>query len=293
VRETIAHRGEGAADVDLEQLAMAALRDGLRPRVTGRFGGTLPEQILHQGYVRQPTVSLSASAEMAALYATGGRARREGVIVTVDLTALRAHTQVFSGVRTLQRHSEWLRDSTVSHLQRVLRVLGLRAGGRFLEGCFVETRGHALRNQCRVPRVDEDVDWAKYLSESEARRLLDVDPEELRAVLQDFETYWDLALGHIAGITTIEAGTGETTTRSLLREPFVYQRVFERVLPILEANADAPRGEHRIGWDRTAFGYIAKTIFDDELFPAGPVPGWCLVRASVVDQDGCELAAYT
>jgi hypothetical protein len=293
VRETIAHRGEGAADADLEQLAMAALRDGLRPRVTGRFGGTLPEQILHQGYVSQPTVSLTASTETAALYATGGRIRREGVVATVDLTALRAHTRVFSGVRTLQLHSEWLLDSTITHLQCVLGALGLRAGGRFLEGCFIESRGHALRNQSRVPREDEEVAWEKYLSESEARRLLDVDPQELRAVLQDFETYWDLALGHIGGITTIEAGTGEATTRSLLREPFVYQRVFERVLPILEANAEAPGGEHRIGWDRTAFGYVAKTILDDELFPAGPVPASCLVRASIVDRDGRELVTYT
>lgn len=293
MRETIAHRGEGAADVDLERLAITALRDGLRPRATGRFGGTLPEQILHQGYVSQPTVSLTASAETAALYATGGRVRRKGVVVTVDLTALRAHTRVFSGVRTLQRHSEWLLDSTLSHLRRILSALGLRAGGRFLEGCFAETRDHALRNQWRVPRVDEDVTWEKYLSESEARRLLEVDPEELRAVLRDFETYWDFALGHIAGITTIEAGTSEETTRSLLRQPFVYQRVFEQVLPILKSKAEAPRGEHRIGWDRTAFGYIAKTILDDELFPAGPVPGWCLVRASVVDRDGRELVAYT
>lgn len=293
MRETIAYRGEGAADIDLERLAMATLRDGLRPRATGRFGGTLPEQILHQGYVSQPTVSLTASAETAALYATGGRVRREGVVAAVDLTALRAHTRVFSGVRTLQRHGEWLLDSTVSHLRRVLTALGLRAAGRFLEGCFAETRDQALRNQWRVPRVDEDVPWQNYLSESEARRLLDVDPEELRAVLRDFETYWDLALGHVAGITTIEADTGEETTRSLLRKPFVYQRVFDRVLPILEAKAEAPRGEHRLGWDRTAFGYIAKTILDDELFPAGPVPPWCLLRASIVDRDGRERVVYT
>ncbi len=293
MRETIAHRGEGAADAALDRLAMAALRDGLRPRVTGPFGGTLPEQILHQGYIDQPTVSLTASAETAVLYATGGRVRQEGVVITVDLTALRAYTRVYSGVRTLQRHSEWLRDSTIRPLRRVLSALGLRAGGRFLEGCFAETRGHAQMNQWRIPRVEEDVAWEKYLSQSEVRRLLEVDREELPAVLQDFETYWDLALGHVAGITSIEAGTGEATTRSLLREPFVYQRAFERVLPILEANADAARGEHRIGWDRTAFGYIAKTILDDELFPAGSVPGSCLVRAAIVDRDGRELLAYT
>lgn len=286
--ETIAYRG--LAHGDLEQVATVALRDGLEPRVTGTFEGTLPEQILHQGYVSQPTVSLTTSAETAALYATGGRARSEGVVVTVDLTALRGHTRVYSGVRTLQRHSEWLRDSTITHLRRILGALGLRAGGRFLEGCFTETRGHAERNQWRVPRVDEDVAWEKYLSESEHGRLLDVDAEELRVVLQDFETYWDYALGHIAGSTMIDAETGEETTRSLLRHPFVYQRVFEQVLPALEAHGDAPQGEHRIGWDRTAFGYIAKTILDEELFPAGPVPARCLVRAAIVDRDGSVVA---
>ena len=291
--ETIGYRGLGAADGNLERVATAVLRDGLEPRVTGEFEGTLPEQILHQGYVSQPTVSLTASAETAALYATGGRIRCEGVVVTVDLTALRGHTRVFSGVRTLQRHSEWLRDSTIMHLRRILGALGLRAGGRFLEGCFTETRGHSERNQWRVPRVDEDVAWEKYLSESETGRVQDVDPGELRAVLQDFEIYWDYALGQIAGSTTIDANTGEEVTRSQLRQPFVYQRVFEQVLPALEASADAPQGEHRVGWDRTAFGYIAKTILDEELFPAGPVAARYLVRAAIVDRDGRELSAYT
>jgi hypothetical protein len=293
VRETIAYRGEGGADVDLERLARRILRDGLRPRVEGRFEGTLPEQILHQGYVSQATVSLTASAPTAALYATGGRSRSEGVVVTVDLTALRTHTRVFSGVRTLERHSEWLRESTTGHLRRILSVLGLRAGGRFLEACFSETQGHALRNQHRVPRVDEDVEWEQHLSAAEVRRLQDVDPGELRAVLQDFESYWDMALGHVAGITTIDAGTGTETTRSLLRNPFVYHRVFEQVLPILDAQAEAPPGGHRIGWDRTAFGYIAKTILDDELFPAGAVPADCLAGVAIVDQSGRELAAFT
>jgi hypothetical protein len=288
VPETIGYRGLGAADGDLERVATAALRDGLEPRVTGTFEGRLPEQILHQGYVSQPTVSLTASAGTAALYATGGRVRREGVVVTVDLAALRDRTRVFSGVRTLQRHSEWLSGSTTTHLRRILGALGLRAGGRFLEGCFTETRGHSERNQWRVPRVDEDVAWERYLSESEAGRLQGVDPEELRAVLRDFEIYWDYALGHISGSTTINAETGEETSRSQLRNPFVYHRVFEQVLPTLEAHGDAPQGEHRIGWDRTAFGYIAKTILDEELFPAGPVPARCLVRAAIVDRDGRE-----
>jgi hypothetical protein len=294
VCETVAYRGEGGAAVDLERLAITALRDGTRPRVTGPCSGTLPQQILHQGYVSQPTVSLTASMETAALYATGGRSRQDGVVLTVDLTALRAHTRVFSGVRTLQRHSEeWLRDSTVASLRGVLHTLGLRAGGRFLEGCFAETRGHAERNQWRVPRVDEEMAWEKYLSESELGRLRQVDPDDLRAILQDFETYWDLALEHVAGTTKIDVSTGKATTRSLLREPFMYQRVFDRALPMLTTNADAPRGEHRIGWDQTAFGYIAKTILDLELFPAGRVPASCLVRAAIVDRDGREVATFT
>ena len=98
----------------------------------------------------------------------------------MDLTALRAHTRVFSGVRTLQRHSEWLLDSTLSHLRRILSALGLRAGGRFLEGSFAETRGHALRNQWRVPRVDEDVTWERrtqYALPSRTRH-----PRQARAI---------------------------------------------------------------------------------------------------------------
>ena len=71
------YRGEGRIDSGpyvgcktLEEVARRAFTQGFSTRGTGAFSGTLLEQIRHQGYIPSPTVSLTASAEVAAHYAT-------------------------------------------------------------------------------------------------------------------------------------------------------------------------------------------------------------------------------
>ena len=49
-----------------EDRALARLEHVEEPPAPGRFGGSVQEQILQQGYVNQPTVSLSKSFQVAA-----------------------------------------------------------------------------------------------------------------------------------------------------------------------------------------------------------------------------------
>ncbi|MEF8730040.1 MAG: hypothetical protein V5B34_17850 [Accumulibacter sp.] len=55
----------------------------------------------------------------------------------------------------------------------------------------------------------------------------------------------------------------------------------------LRTALDGQHGDHRQpGWDLTAFGYMAKTCRDQEVFSSGPIPGHAIVDAVVVNADG-------
>jgi hypothetical protein len=42
------------------------------------------------------------------------------------------------------------------------------------------------------------------------------------------------------------------------------------------------------GWDISPFGYVAKTIRDEEFFSDGDIPGDCIVDATVVGEAKSE-----
>ena len=93
------------------------------------------------------------------------------------------------------------------------------------------------------------------------------------------------ALGQVGSVDTIDARTGEATkVRSLVREPFLFERTFRDVHDQLDAALRTHKSEpdRRRGWDLTAFGYMAKTILDRELFTSGGVPPEFIRSATIV-----------
>ena len=40
------------------------------------------------------------------------------------------------------------------------------------------------------------------------------------------------------------------------------------------------------GWDLSPFGYVTKTLRDQEFFTAGDIPGDCIKEAVIVDKGG-------
>jgi hypothetical protein len=90
------------------------------------------EQILHQGYVPQGTVSLSASFDVCAQYATHRGTRPSGIVFTIDSDRLRAHGPIWDAYATLVRHCDWFFASEFETLTAVVGALGMKEAGRFL-----------------------------------------------------------------------------------------------------------------------------------------------------------------
>ena len=66
-----------------------------------------------------------------------------------------------------------------------------------------------------------------------------------------------------------------------------YAVAFGMALPALRAALAGQQADHRQpGWDLTAFGYMAKTCRDQEVFSTGPIPGRAIVDAVMVSADG-------
>jgi len=91
---------------DVEELASLFMEQGFPARGDGVFSGTVQEQILQQGYVNRPTVSLTDSFRVAADYATSAGQREHGVVFTVDSRCLRERGDVFDAYATMVGHGE-------------------------------------------------------------------------------------------------------------------------------------------------------------------------------------------
>jgi hypothetical protein len=278
------YRGEGrlkcAPHWDCNDLgALAAVHFGkgfhARPRAlpTGSaapFGGTIAEQLLHQGYVGQGAVSLSTSFEVAAMYATHAGRRDEALVFTVDTERLRKRAPIFDAAATLAAACPWIPPQAWTPLRRVVQALwtDLTAAGRFLERCYEETFERAVIGAGSLaPRPDV----ISYLS-PDARAAVTaarISADELTQLHDVFEEFAEFALQRIGVVDELhlsnEGGYSAETQRV---GPMAYFVVANILDALLEASQDADPG-----WDKTAFGYIAKTVRDDECFVAGAGTG--------------------
>jgi hypothetical protein len=283
---------EASDRASLDQILTKLAEDGIEPRVDGEFSGDLPSQMKHQGYVDQATVSLTTDLDTAGLYATGGRIRDSGLVFVIDVHALTAATEVYSGLDTLHRHCEWIQPASHEVLHEALKAVGMRVGGHFLEVCYSLSRQKAQEWHQGLEWPTDTTDWATVVPDEKAAALIKKIPApKLEDLLRDLGDCWAAALGFFGSVETIDAESGVASTKSMVREPFLCQAVFEQLRPELEAAMSVGKrpGSHRIGWDLTAFGYIAKTVLDDELFPAGRVPTTAITSALVVDRSGNVL----
>jgi hypothetical protein len=112
---------------------------------------------------------------------------------------------------------------------------------------------------------------------------------DLDAINEEFEGFWNVALGHMAGMETIHADTGVIENQDLSRAYFV---AFDEVLLKLKEAWTLNRfsNHNHPGWDLSPFGYIAKTIRDQEFFSNGDIPGDCIREAVIVDRNGSRTA---
>jgi hypothetical protein len=281
------YRGEGRLSCDgwecptFDELTRHLRQVGFEPRSATVFAGTVPEQILHQGYVPQGTVSLSASFDVCAFYATFGGARPSGVVFTIDPDRLRAHAPIWDAYATLVRHCDWFFEGEFETLRTVVTALGVREAGRFLARCHAGTRDRVERTGGFEPLAGP-IDWDAYLDGGLARlRAAGLEDARLAGLHRALEHYWMRALGQVAAEDVIHVGEGgdEPTVEERRLGVLAYEHAFLAAEPRLRTEALGPRDP---GWDLTAFGYIAKTCRDLEYLSTGAVPPDSIVAATQV-----------
>lgn len=277
------YRGEGRLSSEgwdcgrLNEVAAHLKRVGFAPRSGAAFSGTVPEQILHQGYVPQGTVSLSSSFDVCAYYATRRGERPSGIVFTIDAGRLRAHGPIWDAYATLVRHCDWFFPGEFETLTAIVQALGVKEGGRFLARCYAGTRERVERTG-GFQSLASPVDWNTYVDGGLARLHAAGLAEERAASLHSaLELYWMRALGQIAAEDVIHVGGGIEERRLGV---LAYEHAFRQTEARLATEAQAPVDP---GWDMTAFGYIAKTCRDREYLSTGPVPPDCVVAATIVD----------
>lgn len=291
--DAVFYRGEGRLVNEphwncrsFEELAAMFMERGFPARGTGRFGGSVQEQILQQGYVNQPTVSLSKSFQIAATYATHN-GDQEGVVFKIGGPALRKNGAVFDAYATMVSHCEpMFQERHLATLREVVKVLRPLKAGRFLERCNDEAMRNAIRNG-GLRRSPEAIDWTAYVSEDDRRLLARaaITEEALAQLVHALESFWMMSvtpLGSSAALVVWEDGTvGEEPLR------LGYYIAFRQVQRSLQAALEGHTEDYRQhGWDLTPFGYIAKTCRDEEAFSTGPVAGECIVEAVHVNRAG-------
>jgi hypothetical protein len=281
------YRGEGRLRCDgwecatLEEVAAHLRKVGFEPRSDAGFAGTVQEQILHQGYVPQGTVSLSSSFDVCAYYATCRGERPSGIVLTIDPDRLRARGPIWDAYATLVRHCDWFFAGEFETLTAVVETLGVERAGPFLARLHAGTRARVERTGGFKPLAGP-VDWDAYL-DGELGRLRDagLERERLDGLNDALELYWMRALGQVGAEDVIHIGGRgeEPTVEARPLGKLAYELAFLEVEPRLRTDALAPPDP---GWDLTAFGYIAKTCRDREFLSTGPVPADCIVAATLV-----------
>lgn len=296
------YRGEGRRQFNskrvgwecssMEELARHFFRHGFHARAEGTFIGTLQAQILHQGYVDQPTVSLSASQDVCAYYATDKHRREEGgVVFEIDTATLLKRMPVYDSLATLRETHPWMVGTFYDALLKVMGALDagrddVLASGSFLQRCHMESR-RRVESFGGGQTLGPPVAWDKLLTPRAQEKFQDASVKitELNIINEEFENFWNVALGRMATMTDIDVDTGMSKGQDISRAYFV---AFDEVrLKLSEAWQLNRFSKHNHpGWDLSPFGYITKTIRDKEFFTSADVPGDCIFNAAIVDKSG-------
>jgi hypothetical protein len=286
-------RGEGRLAMspwwdcaDLRELAAHFKARGFPTRAAGAFDGGVQAQLLQQGYVNQGTASMSRSFEVAAYYATNG-GTQPGVVFRIDAATLRARGPVFDAWLTLLAHSEvMMGHDDVLTFATIVRALGPLDAGR----CLAHWDGvaHTLAHQ-RGGMLREGAEFSvrDYVEPALAERLeaARIDAAATQRLLRALESHAMRSVTPFAMARTIDVLPDGRTRDVPLRHG--YAVAFGLALPALRAALAGQQGDHRQpGWDLTAFGYMAKTCRDQEVFSTGPIPGHAIVDAVLVQADG-------
>jgi hypothetical protein len=288
------YRGEGRLENlphwrcrDMNELTAWFKKHGFSARKAALFTGTLQEQMLQQGYVNQPTVSLSKSFEVAAYYATNGNTCDEAVVFEIDGRLLRQHGEIYDSLATMVKHCQWLPPREFETLRAVVKILGVLKAGRFLANSYEQTRLWVERYGHLPDVIAPKLDWTTILNKTDLDNLArgEITEGMLKGLRHTFQTFWMFALGQIGSVDTITPAN-EEREESVETEPvgpFPYYIGFQQVEDRLkEALAGQTAAHRHPGWDLTAFGYMAKTCRDEEFFSTGSIPGECIVKATVV-----------
>ncbi len=287
------YRGEGRLDrfgcSDFTIMSRYLMEQGFSARKEGRFDGKLHSQLRHQGYVDQPTVSLSESFEAAAYYATAKYSRPDGAVVfVIDRTRLSKKGPVYNAIASLTKNLPWMLGGSDQLIKRIMATLDaghddVCVSGSFLQKCHEESqkRVKEFGGGSLGPRID----WSTML-DANALTILNksgIGAKELDQVISEFEAFWLVALGKMATMETIFMDGRSAKSSNLSR---AYFKAFADVEADLKRawTKNASAGYNHPGWDLSPLGYVAKSIRDREFFSSGSVPGDCILDAIEVDQ---------
>jgi hypothetical protein len=271
---------------DVEELASSFMEQGFPARGDGVFSGTVQEQILQQGYVNQPSVSLTDSFRVAAYYATSAGEREHGVVFTVDSRCLRERGDVFDAYATMVRHGEPLfEDNDFDTLRDVVAALDVPRAGALLERCDEEACRNAVRHG-GLPRPPKVIDRMSYVGTEDWNRLAraGVSESALSSLIQAMENFWMTAVTPLGSASAVTIRSDGTVEEGPLR--LGYYIAFRQVQGRLKAALESRNNYRYPGWDLTPFGYIAKTCRDQEFFSSGSIPGDCIVKATLINKVG-------
>lgn len=277
---------------DFEDLSEYFFTHGFRSRIEGNFTGAIHAQLMHQGYVEQPTVSLSQSDEVCAYYATDKYTRKEGGIVfRIDSSAFLRHGRIYDSLETLRNTCPWVMGGFYELITKIMSALDdeqvdTRESGAFLARCHEESRRRVQSfggGETFGPRMN----WPQFLGDDVYRVLAQhgISEKELNAINNEFELFWNIALGQMISMDEINIDGSAVETISLSRSYFkAFEDVRLKLQEQLVLNQFSPY--NHLGWDLSPFGYITKTIRDREFFSDGDIPGDCILEARLVDMMG-------
>lgn len=287
------YRGEGRLELtpywncsNFDELNTWILQHGFSAGSSRSFSGTVPEQILHQGYVRRSTVSLTNSFEVAAFYATNGGKREHGLVFRVDPARVRCGGDIFDSYATMKKCCPWMLPVHFETLRRIVTLVGVREAGCLLSMCSDQAKAHVIMGE----RFFDTPKWSNHLPTSEACDKLaraGVPVEFLTDLHRALEGYWAYALQERDDVIGSIRREALDRVKKAGVGAFVYFEAFDQVYWALDY-AVRRRG-FSLGWDMNPLGYIAKTCRDQEFFSTGSVPGACIVEATLVNAQGSRL----
>jgi hypothetical protein len=274
-------RGEGRINSgpyvgcrSLEEVIHAAFKAGFSARGGGTFAGSIPAQMGQQGYIPSPTVSLTASAEVAAYYATAGGKRERAAVFALDHGRMKQAGPIWDSFASMTRSatSAWLESDFEIVVKLISGLASLQRAGAVLEGVSEGLKDFATKNYETLSLTSRDyrrfVDpttWATALTVLSEDELL-----QLCSVLETFLSWHVIPEGVVSSSRYVAAFL-------LMRDDLV------------KALGDAKDEWRHPGWDTTVFGYFAKTCRDKEFFSSGPIAGGCIREAWIVDTQGHRL----